>query len=236
VTATLGRSPLAAPAARMRELRPRRRAAFGVALHTTGDGLPASAASHQLDPLALAETTYTRDGAYCPHYVVDGKGRIRQIVDELEHAEHIGRYVAGVDRRPQYLSGHWRSLLPPGVAARWQAAWPAYASPYHLFPGESPNEVYVGIELIPVHPPPAGVRFTTPQLASAAALVAEIGARHGWPAPWWSGARLIGHEDVGIIDRHDDGGGWDPGWLRGAPYFDFPAFRELVARSAGRAT
>ena len=33
--------------------------------------------------------------------------------------------------------------------------------------------------------------------------------------------RLLGHEDLTPISRHDKKGGWDPGGLREVPYFDW---------------
>lgn len=74
-----------------------------------------------------------------------------------------------------------------------------------------------------------GLRFTTAQHNAVAALGKDLAARHGWPADWHKTGRLVGHEDVDPLNRSDKIGGWDPGWLRSRPYFDFAYVRQLIA-------
>jgi hypothetical protein len=73
-----------------------------------------------------------------------------------------------------------------------------------------------------------GLLFTAAQHDGAAELVREMGARHGWPSGWQKTSRLLGHEDVDLLERMDALGGWDPGFLRAAPYFDFDYVRARV--------
>jgi hypothetical protein len=44
---------------------------------------------------------------------------------------------------------------------------------------------------------------------------------------------LVGHEDVGLLDRMDKNGGWDPGALRAAPYFDMARVRRAAEPTGG---
>jgi N-acetyl-anhydromuramyl-L-alanine amidase AmpD len=74
-----------------------------------------------------------------------------------------------------------------------------------------------------------GLRFTKAQHDTLIDLAKEISVRHGWPAGWHRTPRLLGHEDVDILNRMDKGGGWDPGSLRSAPYFDFSYVRSHIA-------
>jgi hypothetical protein len=69
----------------------------------------------------------------------------------------------------------------------------------------------------------AGLRFTRAQHDTVAAPAIDIVDRNGWPSgeEWWRTPRLLGHEDLKPISRHDKGGGWDPGYLRDEPYFDW---------------
>ncbi len=59
-------------------------------------------------------------------------------------------------------------------------------------------------------------------------LCADIGKRHGFPDGWQHTSRLVGHEDVDILERMDSHGGWDPGYLRAQPYFDFRYVRNRI--------
>jgi hypothetical protein len=95
-------------------------------------------------------------------------------------------------------------------------------------------------ELITDHeftPMRAGLRFTRAQHETIARLAWDIAQRHGWPAgAWWRTARLVGHEDLTPLSRHDANGGWDPGGLRDAPYFDWQfVYDQLTNLSAGTA-
>lgn len=130
----------------------------------------------------------------------------------------------------------------------WQARWPSFKSPAHLFPGPSPNQVYVGIELIPLtggqgQPAPlmtGGIarKYTDEQHQALGRLIADIVGRWGLaldevcdPAK----GRLVAHEDVNPAERSDGGGGWDPGALRDVPRFDWDYLRQQI-RAAQAAT
>src|SRR5581483_11667953 len=127
------------------------------------------------------------------------------------------------------------------VVALWKARWPDFKSPAHLFPGPSPNQVYVGIEMIPLtgaaaQPAPllsndVARKYTDAQHQAVARLIADVAAR-------WSLAldeicdpkkgRLVGHEDLNPVERSDAGGGWDPGALRDVARFDWDYLRTQI--------
>jgi N-acetylmuramoyl-L-alanine amidase len=194
---------------------------FGLAVHTTGRGL-ATALLKKLgrmpnaqEVLALALRTYA--AGFGPGYVGGLGGELYQVAADDRVAQHIG------GSREEYLSGSWKLVTKQRAVDHWQRAWPAYDSPQHLFPGKSANEAYIGLELIPVTgvsgvvPVSPGETFTAAQYELVRSLCADLEVRHSWPAGWRRSARLVGHEDVGILDRHDAGGGWDPGALRDEP-------------------
>lgn len=231
-------SPLAARVAGVRDpkLAVDRGEAWGALLHTTGRGIVAEAAADKRTPLEVALEKYIemQNGSQGykwggPHYVIPHDGKAHQIAPDDALMAH-----AGGGNRPAYLSGHWKGKCSGATLAAWSKAWPKHAHPYALFPSKSPNHDYVGIEMIPCgagfgYPMRPGLLFTKEQHDSAAALVAELGVRHGWPAGWQHTSRLLGHEDVDILERMDSHGGWDPGYLRAQPYFDFDYVRAAVA-------
>lgn len=202
----------------------------GLVVHTTGSGVPAKAARTNRDPLEVAIEIYAR-GPNAAHYVIGHTGKIAQILPDDVIGWHVG---GGADKREAYLSGAWRQKCSTAAVAAWDRAWPGKKSPQHLFPGTSVNAIYVGVELIPcgagrgLPSPTSGGLYTESQYLALIALGIDLAGRHSWPADWASGARLVGHEDVGLIDRHDAGGGWDPGARRAVPRFDFPRVRAAL--------
>jgi N-acetyl-anhydromuramyl-L-alanine amidase AmpD len=197
---------------------------FGVAVHCTGSSLVSKALAHGADCLEYAVAYYQRPEAYFAHYVVGFDGTIAQIADDHERAPHIGMTAAD---RNAYLSGAWKSRLPTAFTKAWAARWPGKASPSHLYPGKSPNNAYVGFELLiwqegcPGTPPAAGLRYTTEQHDAAAALAADIASRWSLPDGWQRTGRLACHEDVSPLRRSAKGSGWDPGVIRAAPWLDW---------------
>ena len=216
--------------ANMRTPRPRGVPAWGACVHTTGSGIPKRAQALKRATMSIAIEIYTDpDMEGFPHYVINGEGAIVQVCEEALRAAHVGRIVNGVDRREQYMSGAWEKMIPASLLDRWRRAWPGKKHPYALFPSKSPNEDFLGIELIPMYPPPSqGTRFTRPQMDSLVDLLRDMAVRNKWPAKWATTSRLVGHEDVGILDRFDRNGTWDPGNLREQPYFDFAGVRRAL--------
>jgi N-acetylmuramoyl-L-alanine amidase len=209
---------------------------YGALYHTTGRGIVTEAKADKKTPLAVALETYiaSQNGSNGyfwggPHYVIDHDGSRHQIAPDNALTAH-----AGGDNRSAYLSGYWETKVSPATLAAWRKQWwPRYKHPYSLFPSKSPNHDYVGIEMIACGagfgtPMRAGLLFTKAQHDSAIALADDLAQRHGWPKGWAKGARLVGHEDVDILNRMDARGGWDPGWLRAKPYFDFGYVRGAV--------
>lgn len=195
----------------------------GVAIHTTGSGLPRDAVASRKDPLQAAIDYYRVSKG--PTYVIGWDGRIAAIFgDELAKTWHVG---VEANELPSVRDGTWRQMVSPATAAAWDRRWPGKRGPLDLIGGALPNEVTIGIETIPVtdgqtlwYPPAApGLRFSAAQHASLRRLVADIARRHRFPSGWQR-THVFGHEDLNPIRRHDAGGGWDPGALRSAPYID----------------
>lgn len=222
------------------------RTPWGICLHTTGSGVVAKAKKTGKTPIQVALDVYLASQAGAngypwggPGYVIDHDGEIWQLAEDTTRTQHVGSIVEGHDRRKEYLSGKWLSMCAPIAIARWHAEWgPLAKTPQHLFPSRHANTDLVGIEMIPVgdgfgKPMRSGLLFTRKQHESAVHLCMNIAQRNAFPAKWWEQAidgtcRLVSHEDVGLIDRHDKGGGWDCGWLREKPYFDFSHIRDEI--------
>lgn len=214
----------------------RLREVFGALLHTTGRGVVAQAKAQKRRPIEVALDVYIdsqngANGYYWggPAYVIDHDGKRYQIAPDEAVTAH-----AGGGNRDAYMSGHWEAKCSGAALAAWRTRWPTYKHPYQLFPSKSPNVNYVGIEMIPIgygfgSSMRPGLLFTKEQHDSAAELVADIAARHGFPDGWHKTSRLLGHEDVDILNRMDSHGGWDPGALRQQPYFDFAYVRGRIA-------
>ncbi len=247
-----GQSSLASYFAQ-RDGQARASAIYGVAVHTTGSGVVDVAAKKGRDPLDYTvKEVYADPDNYCAHYTVGWDGTIWQVMDESLRAQHIG-FLA--NDRESFLDGSWEDTLAKQghskVVALWKARWPNFKSPAHLFPGPSPNQVYVGIEMIPLtgaagQPAPlmtGGIArtFTDAQHQAVGKLIADVAQR--WSLPFAemidaTKGRLVAHEDVNPLERSDAGGGWDPGALRDAPRFDWDYLRQQIqsAQTASAAT
>ncbi len=206
---------------------------WGFLVHTTGGGVTDLAKKQGKKPLDVALKIYidSQNGSngYTwggPGYVLDFDGSLYQIAPDEAKTHH-----AGSSNRPFYLNGSWVGKVTTEVANQWRKNWPGRKHPYSLFPSTSPNEDYVGLEMIPIGdgfggaPMAPGLRFTKEQHDAVVALAKDLGARHGWPKDFGGTNRLLGHEDVDPIERSDRFGGWDPGFLRAKPYFDFKYVR-----------
>lgn len=234
-----GKSELAAQARRQRDVSDRTAEIWGLAVHQTGSGITGAAAAAGVPALEYAVAHYSTPGENFAHYVVDYDGAIVQIADERERAWHVG---LSAEERRLYLSGEWERMLPKKLVDLWKRRWPAYSSPAHLFPGTSPNNVYCGVELLPLEPKPAGfepmfpgARHTLAQHQAVAMLAADLGDRRGLPRGWHRTGRLVGHEDLEPLARSTRGAGWDPGFLRpgGDLYFDLDFVRRLLDAREG---
>ena len=223
---TGGRSVLATDATIRTDAPARTTPVYGIVIHTTGATLVTKALKAGRSPF-LAALAYYRTSPYFAHYVIGHLGETAQVAGENQRASHVGW---SQEARHAFLSGSWMDSLPKSYCDAWHARWPAYVSPAHLFPGESVNNVTVGIELLPWQPGcpgrPAGdgQRYTLAQHLAVARLAADTATRWGFPAGWSRTGRLAGHEDLNPLERVTKSGlGWDPGIVRpgGQPWIDW---------------
>jgi N-acetyl-anhydromuramyl-L-alanine amidase AmpD len=198
---------------------------YGVVVHTTGSSIVDKALKNRQTPLDAA-LAYYRTSPYFAHYVIGYGGETAQVADEHEKAMHVGW---GQEARGAFLSGRWMDTLPRAYCDAWHARWPAYVSPAHLFPGESVNNVTVGVELLPwrpgcpmIHQPEGALRYSKAQHVAVARLAEDIATRWGFPPGWSRTGRLAGHEDLNPLERVTKSGlGWDPGVIRPEPWIDW---------------
>lgn len=216
------RSPLATMVEHPRDVTDRANVqTYGLCVHTTGSGVPTKAKEHGVDPMEIALNVYLAPDAPSrgvftnfPHYVLGHDGVLIQIAEESERARHAA--VESEDRAA-YLSGAWRKKVSTVGLRLWEEKWPGFKSPSHLYPSKSPNEDYIGVELIPhLVPFPDGSRFSAEQYATLKALILDVEVRHNVRL---RGPRLVGHEDIDPLDRWTSRGGYDPGSLQVKPSF-----------------
>lgn len=225
---------------------------YGLVVHTTGGALPASARERGLYHTVRAVGHYnTSHGC---HYVNGWRGArggdLLQVANEREQANGVGvtnQAKPKEDQRRSIEAGRFETDLPPILVQLWRARWPGKEHSLELLPGtRSANSCYVHVESVPcvyswegkyitdpdAEPLRSGLRFTEAQHEAVALLAVDVARRNGWPAdePWWRTPRLLGHEDLTPLSRHDKAGGWDPGYLREKPYFDWDYVYDLIER------
>lgn len=198
---------------------------WGFLVHTSGRGIVARAQEQGVPAIDLALEWYRNKDRSGVHYVVGNDpgrdGTLYQMVEDNIYGAHVG---ISASERSAYLNGSWinhRDITEDAVA-QWRRRWPGFKSPQHLYPTESPNACYVGIEMVPL--PEArdnGLWFSTAQHEAVRILAHDLAQRHGWPDGWMDTPRLVGHEDVDAFARWDKRGGWDPGAMRASPRFDW---------------
>lgn len=236
------------------------RTPWGVALHTTGRGVAAKAkrTGRTVDEVAIEIYLASQNGSNGypwggPGYLIVYDGTIYQLAEDTTRTNHIG---SSEKKRQIYLSGAWQKKVSRVALARWHAEWgPRYQSPQQLFPSRAPNQDLVGVEIVPIgaglggEPMRPGLLFTKAEHDAAVKLAIDIARRNNFPDGWYwkdgdeegPAARLVSHEDVGLLDRHDCclgvkpdkcKGGYDIGWLRERPLFDMAYVRSEIALQA----
>jgi hypothetical protein len=227
---------------------------YGLVVHTTGSGLPASADERGVYHTVRAVDYYS-DSHGC-HYVNGwagvGGGDLVQVANEREQAHGVGvtnTKEPSKDQRRSIEAGRFEADLPPVLVRLWRRRWSDYEHSLAMLPGtKTVNSCYVHVECVPcvywldnklvtgegAEPMRAGLRFTRAQHDTVARLAIDIATRNGWPLleTWWHTPRLVGHEDLTPISRHDNGGGWDPGYLRESPYFDWDYVYQRIQEAA----
>lgn len=195
-----------------------------MAVHTTGSGIVSDALELGADPLAYAVEYYLNPKNYFAHYVVGFGGEIWQISDEHERTSHIGQ---DEESRLGYISGNWETTAGAHFVALWKKRWPTYKTPAHLYPGTSPNNAYVGIEMLPLQrkvplkPMRPGLQYTLEQHQAVAKLAFNIASRWGFPVGWERTGRFATHEDITPLERMAKKEGWDPGVNRSQPWLNW---------------
>lgn len=222
----VGLSPLAKFGAKLKNGEPRKTDPYGLCVHTTGGTIVEKAQKLKRDPLDFAAEYYLRPDSFWSHYLISWDGTIVQLSNEVTKALHVGW---SAQQRDWCLSGTWREHLPEKSVSLWDQAWPAVKSPAHLYPGSSPNQAYIGVELLPTLGTMATLLdkpYTKEQHAAVKALAKDIATRWSWPEGWSRSGRLCGHEDLSPFDRHDRSGQcWDPGARRDRPRFSWESVR-----------
>lgn len=226
-----GWSPLAIPAQKTfktSKLRPAgwRGGVYGMVVHTTGRGLPTKAKKAKQYPTVRAVNYYATSRG-C-HYVNGYRGHMGGDLLQMASEDEQAWGVSSHEQRDSYKRG-WEGDLPKSLVKRWKERWPGYSHPLDLLPGSrTVNSCYLHVECIPLlgasleHVKAfGGSLFTDEQHRTVAALAVDVAERNKWRGAWWRTARLVGHEDLTPITRHNRAGGWDPGYLRAAPYFSW---------------
>jgi len=227
---------------------------YGLVVHTTGGSLPGKAIAGGKYPTDRAVDYYTNKDTRGCHYINGWKGLEGQDLVQIANERKKPKGVGTVEQRESIKKGRFEADLPDVLVEIWRRRWPGYDNSLALLPA-LPNECCIHVECIPVyyymndrshisreHPPMRpGLRFTKAQHDTIALLACDIAVRNGWPLneKWWRTPRLLGHEDITPISRKDKNGGWDPGYLRRAPYFDWDYVYlkiEEIARSGYKLT
>jgi N-acetylmuramoyl-L-alanine amidase len=192
---------------------------YGVCVHTTGSGPATQARATARSPLQVALDYYVHGREGFPHYLIGRDGTIHTICDEAYVAWHAGWATrGGKSRWSDWTAPAWWS----SVWQRWNARTPAGLLPRGA---QSPNSVYVGVELLA---DASGWGFTDAQYGALARLVADVFRRHAIPLTEPPNPRLLGHEDVEPIERANAQGGWDPGAHRAIPKFSWSRLWSLI--------
>lgn len=209
---------------------------YGLVVHTTGRGLPSKARKLKEYPTKTAIDYYNQ--SHGCHYIIGYRGReggdLIQVANEDVQANGVG---FGDQRK-----AGWKGI-PESLRKRWEERWPGYARPRDLLPGtQTVNSAYVHVECIPLTKEHFGVfldghgLFTDAQYDTIAELAIDVARRNGWPEEWWRTPRLVGHEDLTPLTRHDKRGGWDPGYLRSKRYFEWDLVIDTITARMSQTT
>ena len=181
----------------------------GYLVHTTGDGIPKGFIdSKKKDLLSYAVGVYEKMGDVGPHYIISPDGEVAQVRNETKIAWHAG--VSGYERE-MFLTGNWETdgRTAKEVVKWWKRKHAGVKSPSHLYPAKSPNQDFIGVEMIP-----AGTYTKNdwePTLSEGAQLFGRFTIHQYMSLALLSlsaiPTRIVGHEDVNPITRP----GWDPG-------------------------
>jgi hypothetical protein len=219
---------------------------FGLIVHTTGSGAPNKAAEEGISVLEWCARRYSK--TYGCHYVNGHKGAQGGQLILVGTEEEKPHTVGMTEQNDSIRAGRWKKDISATTLKYWEANWgDDYANANALFPGNSANNVYVGMEMPPcvwyntktkktvvsAKPMRDGLKFTRAQHDTVILLSIDIAERHALPDGWWLTPRIIGHEELSPISRSQKTGGWDPGWLRAKPYFDFGYVRDEITRIIG---
>lgn len=198
---------------RIKDLPNRTEPVYGFCYHTMGRTIVAKALKLGIDPLEYAHSYYTRPNTYSAHYV-GRHGVTLQCSYEEDKCMHVGLTAA---ERNLFLSGKWKDKVAPVTYALWILQWGKfYKSPSHLYPGKSPNNVYVGYEMAPE----PDATYTIETLEAMCHQAHKTAKMHGFFEKDWfiRSGRFVSHEDINPINRSNKLGGWDVGHLRAKPY------------------
>lgn len=206
---------------RLRLLKPK-----GLCVHTSGRTIVERAASWEVPAISLALEHYRKMGRV--HACIDYDGVIYQTLDWNRRGPHVG--ISKKERRA-FLNGTWETIvldkepLHQGSLALWHERFPEHESPAHLYGTKSPNDWYIGIEMIPLLKPlPDGSWYTPEQYAALSEIYAILADMFLWDTQ--DITTLVGHECLDPFGRWFTVNkkkkaiwAWDPGALRSRPRF-----------------
>lgn len=217
---------------------------YGLIVHTTGGSLPGKAVAAGIYPAQMAIDYYTRASSKGTHYVNGWGGYAGNDLSQIANEKYKANGVGMGKQRKSIQAGRFAQDLNPNVVRLWRQRWPQYRYPTRLLPAH-PNTCCVHMECTPLlyyqngksywaegyEPLREDIRFTQAQHESVVMLACDMALRYGWDQEpnWWRSPRLLGHEDLSPISRHDRRGGWDPGGLRDKPYFDWEYVYQRIA-------
>ena len=200
-----------------KRMRIRRIKPWGIMIHTTGRGVVSRGAKLCREPVELAMEQYM--GKASVHYAIGPTGNIYQMMPDNWRGAHCG---VSLKERHAYLTGRWEREVSPVAKRFWKERWPSVKTPQHLYPTVSPNGCYLGVEVVPLAERTAdGWWFSDEQHQAIIELCEDRARHHRWPDGWFHTPRLVGHEDCDAYGRWQMSGGWDPGFLRENPRFDW---------------
>ncbi len=231
----------------------RKRPLYGFVIHATGSGIVTRALDRNQNPNLAVCDYYDEPDANAPHAVVswldgeplrwvipaDGENVDVWVISPDEYrAWHAGISKKWIRRYGE--DGGWRCWIktrdgieempePDDRYNSWGKRWPNANGPLELVPGNDPNQVCLGVEVVvPVAKTARGgwrrLPFSERQHDATAWWVAQKIAEHEMSHEDRE-SFCLGHGDLHPVARYAAWGEWDPGAPR---YWNWTRFHERL--------